>query len=274
MTGEGKRQGSGDGPALSAPGALVRRGDPDRFLAALFAPAPARETLFVFYAFNLELARACEATREPHISLIRLAWWREVVEGAERRHEVATPLAAALSERRLDRAALLALIDARESEVAPEFATLAEWRAYLFAGEGGLAAAAGAVLGAEAVPALRGFGAAYGAARLLRGIPALARRGRVLLPADILAAHGLSPEAVAASPDAPALAAVRARLAAEAASWLAEARRSKLPRAALPAALPAVLAARDLKRPGETGAGPRGLGARLSVLMAALRGRV
>ena len=273
MTGEGKRQGSGDGPALSAPGALVRRGDPDRFLAALFAPAPARETLFVLYALNLELARACEATREPHISLIRLAWWREVVEGAERRHEVATPLAAALSERRLDRAALLALIDARESEVAAEFATLAEWRAYLFAGEGGLAAAAGAVLGAQPVPALRAFGAAYGAARLLRGIPALARRGRVLLPADILAAHGLSAEAVGVA-EAPALAPVRRQLASEAAAWLAEARRSKLPRAALPAALPAVLAARDLKRPGETGAGPRGLGARLSVLMAALRGRV
>ncbi len=261
------------GADLSAPGALVRRNDPDRFLAALFAPQPARETLFVLYAFNLELARACETTREPHASLIRLAWWREVVEGAARPHEVATPLAAALAERRLDRAALLALIDARESEVAPEFATLADWRAHLFAGQGGLAMMAGKVLGAGAAPSLRAFGAAYGASRLLRSVPALARRGRVLLPADILAAHGLSPEAVAASPDAPALAPVRTRLASEAVAWLAEARRSALPRAALPAALPAVLAARDLSRPGEVRR-PRGLGARLSVLMAALRGRV
>jgi len=262
------------GADLNPPGALVRRNDPDRFLATLFAPASARETLFVLYAFNLELARACEAPREPHASLIRLAWWREVVEGAARRHEVATPLAASLAEGRLDRAALLALIDARESEVAPEFATLADWRAHLIATQGGLAAAAGKVLGAEgAAPALRFFGAAYGAARLLGSIPALARRGRVLLPADILAAYRLSPEAVIATPDAPALAPVRARLASEAATWLAEARRSKLPRAALPAALPAVLAARDLRRPGETPR-PRGLGARLSVLMAALRGRV
>jgi phytoene synthase len=253
--------------ALSAPGALVRRNDPDRFLAALFAPARAREALFVLYAFNLELARACEATREPHMTLIRLAWWREVVEGAERRHEVATPLAALLAERRLDRAALLALIDARQGEVAPEFPTLADWRAHLFATQGELAATAGKALGAEAAPALRLFGAAYGAARLLRSIPALARQGRVLLPADSLAAHGLSPEG-------PALAAVRARLAAEAASWLAEARRSRLPRAALPAALPAVLAARDLRQASEAEPRPRGLGARLSVLMAALRGRV
>ncbi|HTU55801.1 MAG TPA: squalene/phytoene synthase family protein [Acetobacteraceae bacterium] len=261
------------GAGLSAAGALVRRNDPDRFLAALFAPASARETLFVLYAFNIELARACEVAREPHASLIRLAWWREVVEGAERRHEVATPLAAALADGRLDPAALLALIDARESEVVPEFATLADWRAHLIAGQGGLAVAAGKVLGVEAAPALCGFGAAYGAARLLGSVPALARRGRALLPADILAAHGLSAEAVVASPDAPALAAVRGQLAGEAAAWLAEARRAKLPRAGLPAALPAVLAARDLRRPGEVPL-PRGLGARLAVLMAALRGRV
>lgn len=259
---------------LSAPAALVRRHDPDRFLATLFAPQPARETLFVLYAFNLELARACAMAREPHAAFLRLGWWRDVVEGETRRHEVATPLAALLAAGRLEREALSRLIAAREDEVAPELATLAEWRRQMFASQGGLAQAAGKALGAEAGPALSAFGAAYGAARLLRSIPALARQGRVLLPADLLAAHGLSPEALALGQDGPALAGLRARLAAEAAAWLGEARRLKLPRAALPAALPAVLAGRDLRRPDEAGASPRGLGARLAVVAAALTGRV
>ena len=56
----------------------LRRADPDRFLTALFAPAVARDVLLALYAFNHELARAREVTREPHLALIRLQWWREV----------------------------------------------------------------------------------------------------------------------------------------------------------------------------------------------------
>ena len=35
------------------------------------------------YAFNHELARAREAVSEPPLALIRLQWWREVVEGPD-----------------------------------------------------------------------------------------------------------------------------------------------------------------------------------------------
>ena len=74
----------------------MRRHDPDRFLTALFAPPEKRDALLTLYAFNHELARAREAVSEPPLALIRLQWWREVVEGARRRHEVAEPLAAAI----------------------------------------------------------------------------------------------------------------------------------------------------------------------------------
>src|SRR5580692_9280 len=77
--------------------AFVRRHDPDRFLTALFAPPDKRPALLALYAFNHELARAREAAHEPALALIRLHWWREVVEGAPRAHEVATPLAASLA---------------------------------------------------------------------------------------------------------------------------------------------------------------------------------
>src|SRR5579871_2069282 len=104
--------------------AVVRRCDPDRFLTALFAPAEKRDALFALYAFNHELARAREVVTEPPLSLIRLQWWREVVDGAYRRHEVAAPLRAAVDAGHLDRNDLLRLIDAREAEAEPEFTTM------------------------------------------------------------------------------------------------------------------------------------------------------
>ena len=55
-----------------------------------------RDALLTLYAFNHELARAREVVSEPPLALIRLQWWREVVEGARRRHEVAEPLPAAI----------------------------------------------------------------------------------------------------------------------------------------------------------------------------------
>ena len=64
--------------------ALVRQHDPDRFLTALFAPAAQRDALLALYAFNHELARAREVASEPTLALIRLQWWREVVDGAAR----------------------------------------------------------------------------------------------------------------------------------------------------------------------------------------------
>jgi 15-cis-phytoene synthase len=274
------RDASSAGAAGVSPlGARLRARDPDRFFTALFAPPPRREALFALYAFDGELARASLVTQEPTVALIRLAWWREVVEGAARGHEVATPLAAALAAGALDRDDLLAVIAAREIEAEGGIATLADWRAWLEGSAGGVAAAAGRLLGAPEPEALRPLGAAWGAARLLRPAPALARRGGALLPADVCAAHGLTPEALAAHPPGPAVAAVRRALAAEARGWLAGAGRLRLPRGALAAALPAVLARRDLRRcedarPGPPVAEGRGLGDRLAVLLALARGRV
>ncbi|MDE2573875.1 MAG: squalene/phytoene synthase family protein, partial [Rhodospirillales bacterium] len=202
---------------LSPLGALVRRHDPARFLTALFASPARRETLFALYAFNHELARAREVASEPMLALIRLQWWREVAEGARRRHEVAGPLGEALDAGALPAAALGAMIAAREAEAEPAMPSLAAWRAYVDGTAGALAEAAGHALGApEAVlPRLRALGAAYGVAGQLRNIAALASQQRCLLPEDVLAAHGLTTHQVVAAPATAALAPVRAALAAE-----------------------------------------------------------
>ena len=61
-----------------------------------------REGLALLYLFNHELARAREVASEPILALIRLNWWREVVEGQAKHHEIATPLHAALAAGQFD----------------------------------------------------------------------------------------------------------------------------------------------------------------------------
>ncbi|MBL6454295.1 squalene/phytoene synthase family protein [Belnapia sp. T6] len=265
--------------ALSPIAAFARAHDPDRFLCALFAPAERREALFTLIAYNHELARAREAARTPLLALMRLQWWRDAIGDAvagkpPRRHEVAAPLHAALGAGLLDPDALLAMADAREAEAEeggiPSEPALA---AYLRGSAGGFAVAAGRLLGAEgpALARLQAAGAVFGLAGILRSVPALAGQGRCLLPLDRLAERELVPEAVIAEPDlaTPVVAAM-------AASGLAEARalHPRPPRTAIAAALPLVLARRDLRRLAAGRAVPaaRGLGDRLAVARAGLLG--
>ena len=100
----------------------VRRADRERFLAALFAPEPARTDLLALLAFDHELARTRHVTREPMLARIRLEWWREAVaEMAGSGRPCAQPVVESLSEtvrsRSLHPQSLLALIDAREEEI-------------------------------------------------------------------------------------------------------------------------------------------------------------
>jgi phytoene synthase len=249
------------GQGLSPCGALARRHDPDRFLCALFAPADRRETLFVLTAFNHELARAREAASNPVAALIRLQWWREVVEGIAKRHEVATPLRAELDAGRLAAEDLLALIAGRETEADDSIPDQAAWLAYLRATAGRMALTAGRVLGAPD-PALVDLGAAYGAAGVMRTATRDMAGGRCRLPADTV---GEPPQAARLAQALPALARVAQDLLGA----------GPVPRAALPAALPAVLARRDLGRLARGVAVlPRGLADRFAVMWAALRGRL
>ncbi len=265
---------------LSPLGALVRAHDPDRFLTCLFAPVEKRETLFLLYAFNHELARVREVASNPMLALIRLQWWREVVEGTAKAHELATPLHEALSDGRLDRADLLAMIAGREIEAHDEgIPTRDAWRAYLNSTAGRLALAAGHVLGA-ADPALLFLGARYGAAGVLRSVPALAQQGRCLLPQDALAEHDLTDEMViAGAADSEKLQLAIAALAEEVRDEdgvrdPAEPELSE--RAAVPAALVGIYAAYDLKRLAQGRAIPvqRGFLDRWRVIWAGLCGKV
>jgi 15-cis-phytoene synthase len=224
---------------------LLRRADPDRFFCTLFAPPEARDSLALLYLFNHELARAREVASEPVLALIRLNWWREVVFGQAKKHEIATPLSAALAAGRFDPEELAGLIAAREAEAEPAIADAAAFLAHARNTSGKLARIAGKFLGADS-QVIEDLGTAYGIAGMLRAAPFLAAQGRSLLPAD-------------GTPQTVLVEHARTLL-----------RAGKPPRKALAAALPAAYARRDLTRKNFA---PHGFGDRLAVLRAALTGR-
>lgn len=210
----------------------TRAADPDRAIAALFAPTAVRDDLFALLAFNAELARIADQVTEPGLGAIRLQWWREAIEqaasGKSAGHPVADAFGAVIARRQLSRERIAALIDARSFDVGetlmPDARTL---DAYLFDTTGGLFALAGEILGAEGekgdVVAEAG-GRAYGLVRVMRSLPLLATKGRTYLPADLLARHGTSAQAIFAGETSPGLAALLAEMRERARESLKEAR--------------------------------------------------
>jgi phytoene synthase len=151
---------------LTACAALVERGDPWRFRAAMAAPVAARRVLFPLYAFNVEVSRAPWVTQEPMIAEMRLQWWRdvceEIAEGkAVRRHEVATSLTGVITAQ--DGALLDTLVAARRWDIYKEsFEDPAHFERYLDQTAGTLAVVAARALGDADEQVVRD--AAYGAA--------------------------------------------------------------------------------------------------------------
>lgn len=187
-------------------GRIAREGDPDRALAALFAPREARADLLALIAFNVELAGIGEHVSEPQLGAMRLQWWSDalgkVSQGETTGHPVADAVGAALQRRKLSRARLDAMIDARSFDIAgkimPDRQAL---ETYLHDTAGALFALSAESLGARG-PAVElaaaEAGLAYGLTGLMRALPVHAARGRVDLPADALRRHGVSPEDVLA----------------------------------------------------------------------------
>ncbi|WP_300550524.1 squalene/phytoene synthase family protein [Roseovarius sp.] len=170
---------------LNACGDLLRRGDPDRFLAAMAAPVAARRVLFPLYAFNLEVARAPWVTQEPVIAEMRLQWWRDALEeiregGAVRRNELVTPLAEVLDA--TGAARLEALIEARRWDIYREpFADQAAFERYIDDTSGTLLGVTARALGPADEGVSRDAGYALGLANWFRAIPALEAAGRIPL---------------------------------------------------------------------------------------------
>lgn len=251
---------------LSPCGALVERHDRDRYLASLFAPPAARERLFALYAFNHEVAKTAEVVSEPMLGQIRLQWWREslagIYEGTPRRHEVVEPLAEAVAAAALPRDALESIIDARAFDLDPAPpADLETLRIYIEGSSTALLHLALKILDADDAASRQAadhLGPAWAYLGLLRALPLHARQKRSYLPADLAAEAGVDLQDLFELRTSPGLRRVAGILMDAAAEHLAAARRvaKEVPRAALPALLPARLADLYLKQLRKAGNDP------------------
>lgn len=252
-------------PPLSPVAQDVHRHDRERFVSALFAPPVEREALLTLYAFNLEIARVRENVREPVAGLIRLQWWRDVLNGARddeaSRHPVAAPLLALVRERNLPVALFDLMLTAREQDLASApFATLAEFAIYGRQTAGALSELALLALGGaddDSRDIARQVGQVWAAVGLLRAVPVHLAQGWLTLPVEVLEQAGTTVADVQAG-RAPrdVLARAVASVGTPAQTMLAQARARRVLRRALPAVLPATLAAVHLRRLARAGWDP------------------
>jgi phytoene synthase len=232
--------------ATNAISAIVREADFTAFAAAQFAPADARPHLLALRAFDAELARVRSIVSDPAVGEIRLQWWRDALENRTDAvgHPVAHALEAAIAFGNLPREALLGLVDARTDDLYDDPPpTLGELEGRLGATDSALIRLGSLILGRGRDPGgaeAAGFGGvAQGLTRLLARLPADASRGRLMMPVETLAAHGVGREDVFSGRDSPELAAAAAELRALASRRLIEARAAF--RDVVPIAAPAFL---------------------------------
>lgn len=252
------------GRRLSPAGEVARRHDPERFLAALTAPAARREHVFAVLALEHEIARTREVVSDAMLGEIRLQWWDDVVTALAEgrpppRAEITPALQDAVAGGAVSPETLHGMIEARRRDLDEDGpASLAELGDYARATGGRVARATAEALGCEeaARAAAAEVGTAWALVGILRALPFRARRNQVFLPADLMAQASLSPHDVAAGRGRDRLAPVVRAVAEMAQSRLAAARKARPPRAALPALLPARLARAHLRRLAAAGFDP------------------
>ncbi len=152
--------------------ALVRRVDPDRWLASRFIADPkARADVIALYAYNYELARVAGGVSNALMGEIRLTWWREAMDEVAagqppRKHPTAEAVVAA----GYPLAALAEMAEARMADLdAAPFEDEAQTLAYIDATAGAVMMLTAWRLDPKSDPhAVKSAARAYGLAGLWR----------------------------------------------------------------------------------------------------------
>ena len=165
--------------------AAARELDYDRYLAALLAPAGARDGFMALAAFHGEIARISLTVREPGVGDIRLQWWREALAtpaAIATGNPVADAMRDVVSAHALPVDKLLGMINAYGLELeAGALTTGAAVDAHAAATQGAMFLLAAQIVGCANTathPLLHAAGQAEGRVQVLRALPALVAKGR------------------------------------------------------------------------------------------------
>ncbi len=237
-------------PAQELAGEL-RRHDPDRYVAALYAPADRRDDLIALHAFNAEIARIRDQVREPMLGEIRLQWWSDMLAAGAgpAGHPVADALARAIERHDLPVSALIGMIEARKFDLYNDpMPSVADLEGYCGETAGVLIQLASLILDPEAARVSADAAGHAGCAQAMTGLLALLprhrARGQCYIPRNLLQAAGARAEDLfVEAPGEAALRAVQAMIALARDHLAAfERHAAGLPRSLRPAYLPLALA--------------------------------
>lgn len=182
---------------------IVKKHDPDRFLAGLIAGGARKHDLWPLFAMNYEAAKTAEVVSEAMIGKIRLEWWREAIEeiyaGEQlRKREVVEPLAHVIQKHDLSKDDFLAMINVREFDL--EYKIPSDWESFeIYARKCNepLNKVALQILDQkEEADILKKIAFYYGAVGLLRTIPFQLSRRILFLPQSEMEKYNLSMQTI------------------------------------------------------------------------------
>ena len=240
------------GPDATA-AATLRRHDPDRYIATLYAPAPLRPALWAVFGFAAEVAQVPTLVSQSALGEIRLQWWRDTVNELSGQngntapasgHPIADALGPVIKAHGIITPWLQSIIDGRQADLYNDvMENMPALEAYFGANLSLPMRVAIYLLAPQtderrAADAAGHGGVALGLTRMASHLSGVAERRPELIPLDILEARGLTVAGLRSG--AKAQAAIRSDLQAAAQKHFksAVAAAADLPKLALPALLP------------------------------------
>jgi len=200
------------------------------YYSFLFLPREKRRAITAFYAFCREVDDVADEAADVAVARAKLAWWRTEVaslEAGHPTHPVTRALLPFVAPMGIDGARLNEIIDGMEMDLTHHrYADYAALRVYCHRVAGVVGQISAGIFGYRHPQTLEYaelLGHAFQLTNIVRDVGEDARRGRVYLPVDELARHGLSPEDILARKGGEAFRALMAGQAARAEATYGEA---------------------------------------------------
>ncbi|HEX5628198.1 MAG TPA: presqualene diphosphate synthase HpnD [Usitatibacteraceae bacterium] len=200
------------------------------YYSFLFLPREKRRAITAFYAFCREVDDVADEAADVAVARAKLAWWRTEVANlgaGHPTHPVTRALLPFVAPMGIDGARLNEIIDGMEMDLTHHrYADYAALRVYCHRVAGVVGQISAGIFGYRHPQTLEYaelLGHAFQLTNIVRDVGEDARRGRVYLPVDELARHGLSPEDILARKGGEAFRALMAGQAARAEATYAEA---------------------------------------------------
>ena len=171
------------------------------YYSFLFLPPPRRRAITAFYAFCREVDDVVDEAKDIGVARAKLAWWRTEVANlfaGHPTHPVTHALRPFIAEFGLEAGLMGEIIDGMEMDLTrhryADFASLALYCHRVAGVVGQVAARIFGFTNPRTLEYAEALGLAFQLTNIIRDVGEDARLGRVYLPADELARHGLSPE--------------------------------------------------------------------------------